>query len=257
VNPPESPHCSKCAAALTLSLEERWAASRAGRLVSRAGLAWRGAGWLLYYGVLAAVLLGLGALHFGGGALRELFASLAVLVASAAVVLGGLALGRGGGDLLSRGVLALAAGTLSGLALLFGVLWAAAPFPPFKPLATVRLFPDGRVRLETPGGAAVEAPGQLKEGVVEFRLRSAFLSWPLMQVRQTVPVSLGGQALTDPWVADLLDKGARRFAGDAPQRPRVSLREDSLFAAPGGPYVLREPADGAGTLVLEAPAEKS
>ncbi len=259
-NPPEAPICGKCAASLPLSFGERWRVSGTGRFLvgaaGKAGALWRAAGWGAYYAVPLGVFMLLGVHRSGGGALREAFASLAFLTALAAIVLAGQALGRGAGGLAARAAQSLAVGALAGFVLLFSVLWAAAPFPPSQPLGRVHFFSDGRVHMETGGGAVVEARGRLQGETAEVRIRSAFLSWPLFQVRQSVPLALGETPLAEPWVVDALEKGARRFTTDAPHLLRVALREDTLFGRPGVPFVLRESADGAG-LVLESPPQQS
>lgn len=176
------------------------------------------------------------------------------MAAVAAVVLLGRAAAAGAG-LLARGALLMAAGTLAGLTLLGVVLWAAAPYPPSHPIASVRLFPDGRVRYEASDGRVLERSGALQENAVEFHVQSAFLSWPLMHVRQTYPLSIGNESIVEPWVQNWLKAAARKRTADGPHQLRVALRGDTLFAPPGGPYHMREAQDGAG-LVLVNPDEQ-
>ena len=139
----------------------------------------RGAGWAVYYAVPAAVFLLLQAHRFDGGGLREFFCGLGLLSAISAVVLLSGAAARGAG-FLTRGVLLLAAGAVGGLSLLSVVLWAAAPYPPSHPMATVRLTPAGRVHYTTSDGRSFERSGALQENAVEFHVESAFISWPMM-----------------------------------------------------------------------------
>jgi hypothetical protein len=170
------------------------------------------------------------------------------------IVLAGRALGRRGGGPLDRFFGLTGAGTLAGGFALFAVLWAAAPFPPSQPLASVHFFPDGRVRFETPDGRRLERPGSLQGEFVELRVRTAVVSWPLFHVRQTLPLSVGAEPLAAPWVERLAVSGARTMTVEAPHRLRVALREESLFGRPGTAYVLRESSDGTGLLlVLQTP----
>jgi hypothetical protein len=162
-------------------------------------------------------------------------------------------LGRHGGGILERAFGVTGAGSLAGFFALFAGLWAVAPFPPSKPLASVWLFPDGRVRFETPDGRRLERPGTLQGEIVELRVKTASVSWPLFQIRQTVPLSVGAEPLAVPWVGRMLTSGARTMISDAPHRPHVVLREESLFGHPGTTYILRESSDGLG-LMLEPQA---
>jgi hypothetical protein len=148
--------------------------------------------------------------------------------------------------------MALAAAAMGGGALLCGVLWTAAPYPPSRPLATVRLQADGRVALEMPDGRRLDRPGALQENAVEFRVRSAFVSWPMLGIRQTFPLSIGGEPVLDGRSTRFWEGGARRWTADGPHRLRVAIREDTLFAPAGGPYSLREASDGAGLVLVNA-----
>ena len=121
--------------------------------------------------------------------------------------------------------------------------------------SVVSLTPAGRVHYTTSDGRSFERSGALQENAVEFHVESAFISWPMMHVRQTYPLSIGNESIVEPWVQRLLKDAARRRTADGPHRLRVALRGDTLFAAPGGPYHLREAQDGAG-LVLVNPDEQ-
>jgi hypothetical protein len=255
-NAPRVGSCQKCALTRRLTWEESWESSKLSWTLSKAGAGFRAVGWAVYYAAPAAVLLMLDGWRTGGGALRELFAAGGLLAAGAMVVSAGAALGRRGGGLVTRGVLLLAAGTFGAFLLGFSALWAAAPFPPLSPLASVSLFPDGRVLVKTAEGRVAEGRGELRDGVVSFRLRCASLSWPLLHVKQVLPLSLGNRPLQEGWIAGFLESGARKYTSDAPHVLHVALRDDILFQPPGGPYVLRESTDNGG-LILEAAIKKS
>ena len=216
----------------------------------------RVAGWALYY-LLPFAAADAVDLWRSAPPLRTLFASTAALCALGSVVWAGRALRRRGGGPTDR-LLALA-GTiaLAGFFAFSAALWAAAPYPPSKPIALIRLFPDGRILFDVPGGLKAEPRGILRDGAVEFRVRSAFLSWPLLHVRQTVPLAVNDAPLAKPWQRRLLSAGARRLTADAPHRFRVALREDVLFGRPGVPYVLRPAADGVGFVLTSAEPQAS
>ncbi len=189
-----------------------------------------------------------------GPPLREIFAAAGAVCALGGTVLAGRALGRKGGGFIERVFSLAGAGSLAGLFSLFAALTIAAPFSPSMPLAVVHLLPNGQVRIETSAGLRVNLPGTLQEGgSVEFRVKSAFLSWPLLHVRQTIPLFVGEEPLADQWTQDLLAVGARRLTNDGPHRLRVALKEDVLYGKPGGSYIIREAMDGAGLVLVEPP----
>ena len=251
-NPPESIMCSRCAKTTERGWVERLSASKVGGLFRSVGGAWRGAGWALYYLLPFAAATSVG-LWRSGPPLHDLFAAAGAVCALGGTVLAGRALGRDGGGLVGRIFSLTGAGSLAGFFALFAALAVVAPFSPSMPLAVVHLLPNGEVRFETSGGLRLNLAGTLQEGKVEFHVRSAFLSWPLFHVRQTVPLYVGTEPLADRWTQELLSAGARRLTKDDPYRLRVALKEDVLFEKPGGPYLVRDAADGAGLVLVEPP----
>jgi hypothetical protein len=243
--------CSRCAATRPRGWNERFWVSPGGKILKGLGTGGRIAGWTLYY-LLSLAAADAVDLWRAAPPLRTLFASAAALCALGSVVWAGRALRRRGGGPTDR-LLALAGSiALAGFFAFSAALWAAAPYPPSKPLALIRLFPDGRILFDVPGGLKAEPRGILRDGAVELRVRSAFISWPLLQIRQTVPLAVNNESLAKSWLRKLLSEGARRLTSDTPQRPRVALREDVLFGRPGVSYVLRPAADGVGFVLIPA-----
>jgi hypothetical protein len=257
-NPPLAAGCVRCRLPPRLSWKERmsaqpWARKSFELLRVMAGL-WRGVGWMLYYVLPAGLAWSLQMPSPAGTpALRTLFGALSLSAGLAGVLVAGRALGRHGGGPLPRAALLAGVVALAGFTALFTTLWAAAPYPPDKPLGVVHLFPDGRIRfMPAGGGDPIDVSGRREESVVAFQLRYAAVSWPLLQVRQSVPLTLAGHPLAPVWMERLAQDSAHRWVRDEPYRLRVVLLEQTFFAPPGGPYHLREPLQGNGLALIPA-----
>jgi len=185
-----------------------------GKILKGLGTGGRVAGWALYY-LLPFAAADAVDLWRSAPPLRTLFASTAALCALGSVVWAGRALRRRGGGPTDR-LLALA-GTiaLAGFFAFSAALWAAAPYPPSKPIALIRLFPDGRILFDVPGGLKAEPRGSPGRR----RRVSRPLGVPFLAASPRPPDGSPGRErrpLAKPWQRRLLSAGARRLTADAP-----------------------------------------
>jgi hypothetical protein len=143
-----------------------------------------------------------------------------------------------------------AAGFLGGLFLVLWVVWAAAPFTPGQPLATVAVTPDGVIRIEAVREKRAQSTLNPDTGAVTVPVSYARWTWPLFQIDQTFVIKVG----TQPVVTWMGGRIVKRLAGvltsDEPQRPRLVVLRQVLEAAPPGRYTIDKARTGEG-LVLE------
>ncbi|HRY29074.1 MAG TPA: hypothetical protein P5079_03450 [Elusimicrobiota bacterium] len=254
-SPPDYVECRQCKAPMTTAWWEKYlpgffadSARHGGRFL----LFWyRIAGLVVFY---VGTLLAFWTLRFYSFAqypLQELMAVLAVVTLLLTMGFGGRALGAQKGSIVARGMDLVAGAGMAALTGLWLFLWAAAPFPPGKPLAYVQALTGGRVHLMTPGGLQASADGNLADGGTRFSIQYAVVRWPLFHIHQPFVTRLVSEPVLDPWTLLTFDAAASVFRREDPYRPRVLLQSRSFRVEPGRTYSLREPSEGADWLLEE------
>ncbi len=142
-------------------------------------------------------------------------------------------------DLLSSAALG---GFFAGL----WVLWAAAPYTPGQPLATVSVTPDAVFRLHAYRERRGQSTLNPDTGGVVLPVQYAHLSWPLLSIDQTFVVKVATQPAVSWMAGRCVRKLSPRLSADSPHRPRLVLLRQTLEAVPPGTYGIYPAYSGEG-----------
>ncbi|MBL0058508.1 MAG: zinc finger Ran-binding domain-containing family 2 protein [Elusimicrobia bacterium] len=180
----------------------------------------------------------------------ELLAALGMLFLLAALYYFRRALAWKLGSPVARFTDLAAAGCLGGAFLVFWILWAAAPFGPGKPLASLSVTPDGVIRVLSAREKRCQSTVNPESAAVIVPVSYARWTWPLLQIDQTFVIKVGTQPVVTWMGGRIVQRLAGVLSSDEPQRPRLVVLRQVLEAAPPGRYNIDKARTGDG-LVLE------
>jgi hypothetical protein len=254
-NPMQETACQNCAKPLHRGAWWKRAVPAPVRdLLRRSGRSavgfYRLTGWTLFYLVTLAAVAGLRFYSFSMKPLQELFASAAVLLLLLSVFFIGRSFRTQWESPVSRLLNFFSGIGVAGFFFLAAFCWAMAPYAPGKPLAVLKVEPDGRIHVTKPSGSTVTAQAEQKDGVAQCRLQYAVLTWPLAGLHNTFLVRVAGKPVMGRGGRVFVDSAAGRFREDRFYVPRVVVLDQVFPRLPPGVFHVREPEDGTG-LALE------
>jgi hypothetical protein len=247
--------CQRCQSLLPTPWWKRWEPTRlivwSKRTAGGFLAVYRGLGWILLYAVPALAVWAFRLTSFNQNAVREILGSVALLFLLLALFFFRKALRclwRSPVDILVEAIAGVAA---TGFFLAASFLWAAAPFPPNKPLATLQALTNGQIQLVDSGGHVTKATAIPQPGRLQFSVQCATFSWPLLQIDQTFITRLAGRPAMEPWLVSLLTRAALAAQKEGMYWPRLVLLDQTFVAVPGHSYVLYRPASKVGLALKE------